>query len=376
MSKGVIFLAAGGTGGHLFPAEALAHELIERGWDIQLATDDRAERFTSGFPASKIHVVRSATIAGRNPLALARTFWTLWLGNLDSRRLFRSVKPKLVAGFGGYPTLPPLYAATAMRIPTLVHEQNAVMGRANKALAARVDAIAGGFLADAPGPYAAKTVITGNPVRPAVLAEVGRPYKASQAHQPFHFLVFGGSQGAQYFSSAVPEAIKLLAPEIRSRLVITQQARPEDEGQVRGTYQALGVKADVAAFFKDMPQRIAAAHFVLSRSGASTVSEIAAIGRPAILVPFPHALDHDQAANAAALQAAGGADVIKQSELSPERIATLLAQAMDEPTRLARIAENARSTGKPHAARLLADLAEAIATGQSVEKFKKEGVRP
>jgi UDP-N-acetylglucosamine--N-acetylmuramyl-(pentapeptide) pyrophosphoryl-undecaprenol N-acetylglucosamine transferase len=375
MSKGVIFLSAGGTGGHLFPAEALAHELIARDWEIHLVTDDRAKRFTGAFPAKQIHVVRSATIGGRNPFALAKTFWTLWLGNLDSRKLFRKMKPKLVAGFGGYPTLPPLYAASALKIPTLIHEQNAVMGRANKALAARVDGIAGGFLPDSGGPFSGKTVVTGNPVRPTVIAEVGRPYKASQAHQPFHFLVFGGSQGAQYFSSAVPAAIKLLAPELQSRLVLTQQARSEDEAQVRTAYREIGIKADVAPFFNDMPRRIAESHFVLSRSGASTVSEIAAIGRPAVLVPFPHALDHDQAANAAALKAAGGADVIKQSELSPERIAAILTSAMNEPTRLAFIAEKARSTGKPDATRLLADLSEAIATGQSVENFKK-GFRP
>ncbi len=374
MAKGVIFLAAGGTGGHLFPAEALAHELIARDWEVHLATDDRATRFTSAFPA-KVHVVRSATIAGRNPLSLAKTFWTLWQGNLDSRKLFRALKPKLVAGFGGYPTLPPLYAASGMKIPTLLHEQNAVMGRANKALATRVNAIAGGFLPDRDGPFAGKTIVTGNPVRPAVLAEVGKPYAASQAHQPFHFLVFGGSQGAQYFSTAVPAAIKLLAPADQARLVLTQQARPEDEAQVRAAYQEVGIKAEVAPFFKDMPRRMADAHFVLSRSGASTVSEIAAIGRPAILVPFPHALDHDQAANAAALQAAGGANVIKQSELSPERIAAILTSAMHEPERLAFVAEKARSTGKPDATRLLADLAEAIASGQRIEDFKK-GVRP
>ncbi len=376
MSKGVIFLAAGGTGGHLFPAQALAHELIARDWEVHLATDDRAERFTGAFPAKKIHVVRSATIGGRNPFSLAKTFWTLWLGNLDSRRLFRSIKPKLVAGFGGYPTLPPLYAASALKIPTLVHEQNAVMGRANKALAARVNAIAGGFLPDNGGPFGKKTVVTGNPVRPEVLAEVGKKvYTPSRAPQPFRFLVFGGSQGAQYFSTAIPAAIKLLAPEERARLVVTQQARAEDEAKVRQAYASLGINAEVAPFFRDMPHRIADAHFVLSRSGASTVSEIAAIGRPAILVPFPHALDHDQAANAAALAAAGGADVIKQSDLSPQRIAAILTSAMNEPDRLALTAEKARGTGKPEATRLLADLAEAIATGQSVEKFKK-GVRP
>jgi len=375
MHKGVIVLAAGGTGGHLFPAEALAHEMIARGWEVHLVTDDRAERFAGAFPAKSIHVVRSATIGGRNPFALARTFWTLWQGNLESRKLFRSIRPQLVAGFGGYPTLPPLYAATALKIPTIIHEQNAVMGRANKALAARVSAIAGGFLPDDTGPFALKTVLTGNPVRPEVLAEVGRPYRPAAAPQPFRFLVFGGSQGAQYFSTAVPAAVKLLSREQQARLVVTQQARAEDEANVRAAYGALGVKAEVARFFKDMPRRISEAHFVLSRSGASTVSEIAAIGRPAVLVPFPHALDHDQAANAAALAAAGGAEVIKQSDLSPERIATIVANAMSNPEELAATAEKARGTGKPEATRLLANLAEAIATGQSVEKFK-EGVRP
>lgn len=374
MTKGIIVLAAGGTGGHLFPAEALAHELIARGWETHLVTDDRAERFTGTFPG-EIHVVRSATIAGRNPISLARTFWTLWRGNLDSRALFRRLKPKAVIGFGGYPTLPPLYAATAMRIPTLVHEQNAVMGRANKALAARVSAIAGGFLPDTGGPFSQKTVVTGNPVRPAVLAEIGKPYVPATSDQPFRFLVFGGSQGAQYFSTAIPAAVKLLPEALRQRLSITQQARTEDETQVRAAYDDIGIRADVAPFFKDMPRRMADAHFVISRSGASTVSEIAAIGRPAVLVPFPYALDHDQAANAAALEKAGGAQVIRQSELSPERIAGLLTDAMNNPMRLMKTAENARSVGKPDATRLLADLTDAIASGLTMTEFKK-GERP
>src|SRR5690606_6838207 len=176
MGKGVIVLAAGGTGGHLFPAEALAHELKSRGWDVHLATDARAQRFAGAFSGDHVHVIRSATVSGRNPIALARTFWSLWQGNLDSRKLFRRLKPKLVAGFGGYPTLPPLYAAGNMGIPSLIHEQNAVMGRANKGLAARVKAIAGGFLPEGSGgAYAAKTVITGNPVRPQVLKAANIP---------------------------------------------------------------------------------------------------------------------------------------------------------------------------------------------------------
>jgi len=375
MGKGVIVLAAGGTGGHLFPAEALAHELKARGWDVHLATDARAQRFAGAFAEDHVHVIRSATIAGRNPVALLKTFWSLWQGNLDSRKLFRRLKPKLVAGFGGYPTLPPLYAASNMNIPTMVHEQNAVMGRANKGLAGRVKAIAGGFLPETGGIHAEKTVATGNPVRPPVLAAAGTPYKPVKADERFRLLVFGGSQGAQFFSTAIPAAVALLPEEIRARMLITQQARKEDEAAVRDAYKKLGIPADVAPFFNDMPARMAGAQFVISRSGASTVSEITVIGRPAMLVPFPHALDHDQAANAGALAAVGGGEVVRQSELSPERLAEILQAAMNEPQRLETMARAAKSVGKPDAARLLADLAEAIAAGKSVQEFK-EGNRP
>jgi len=375
MGKGVIVLAAGGTGGHLFPAEALAHELKSRGWDVHLATDARAQRFAGAFADDHVHVIRSATIAGRNPIALARTLWSLWQGNLDSRKLFRRLKPKLVAGFGGYPTLPPLYAASNMGIPTMVHEQNAVMGRANKGLAARVKAIAGGFLPETAGTFADKIISTGNPVRPPVLAAAKTSYRPAKEGQRFRLLVFGGSQGAQFFSQAIPEAIALLPDSERARLLITQQARKEDEAAVRAAYQKLRILADVAPFFNDMPARIADAHFVISRSGASTVSEIAAIGRPAILVPFPHALDHDQAANAAALASAGGCEVVRQSELTPQRLADIISAAINEPERLEQQAKAAKSVGKPDAAQLLADLAEAIAAGQSVQEFK-EGTRP
>ncbi|GAA5541152.1 MULTISPECIES: undecaprenyldiphospho-muramoylpentapeptide beta-N-acetylglucosaminyltransferase [Brucella] len=375
MAKGVIVLAAGGTGGHLFPAEALAHELKSRGWDVHLATDARAQRFAGAFDESHVHVIRSATIAGRNPIALLKTFWSLWQGNLDSRKLFRRLKPQLVAGFGGYPTLPPLYAASNMHIPTLVHEQNAVMGRANKGLAGRVKAIAGGFLPETGGAFADKTVTTGNPVRPPVLAAAATPYKQAKPDERFRLLVFGGSQGAQFFSNAIPAAVALLPEKERARLLITQQARKEDEASVREAYKKLGIPADVAPFFNDMPARMADAHFVISRSGASTVSEITVIGRPAILVPFPHALDHDQAANAAALANAGGGEVVRQADLSPERLAQILQAAMNEPERLENQAKAAKSVGKPDAARLLADLAEAIATGKSVHEFK-EGTRP
>ncbi|RWO46850.1 MAG: undecaprenyldiphospho-muramoylpentapeptide beta-N-acetylglucosaminyltransferase [Mesorhizobium sp.] len=371
MARGVILLAAGGTGGHLFPAEALAHELNERGWSVHLATDDRAERFAGHFPAAAVHPIQSATMGSKNPFALLGAFWKIWRGVRQASAVIGRIKPDAVVGFGGYPTLPPLYAATRRKVPTLIHEQNAVMGRANRALAGRVDAIAGGFLPQDTSAAGVKTVTTGNPVRPAVLEAARMNYAASTGEQPFRLLVFGGSQGAQFFSDAVPGAIALLSDAQRKRLVITQQARADDVARVKAAYAALGVAVEVSPFFTDMAQRMAAAHLVISRSGASTVSEIAVIGRPALLVPYPYALDHDQAANAAALAAAGGGEVHPQSSLSPEHIAALIGELMDDPDRLIAMAAGAKSAGRPDAARLLADLTEAIASKKTVSDFRK-----
>jgi UDP-N-acetylglucosamine--N-acetylmuramyl-(pentapeptide) pyrophosphoryl-undecaprenol N-acetylglucosamine transferase len=369
--SGTILLAAGGTGGHLFPAEALAHELNARGWTIHLATDDRAERFAGSFPAAELHAIASATFGSRNPIALASSLLTIWRGVRQASRLIKAIRPKAVIGFGGYPTVPPLFAATRRKVPSLIHEQNAVMGRANKQLATRVEAIASGFLSPDQSGVGDKIVVTGNPVRPAVLDAAAIDYQPSAGEARFNLLVFGGSQGAQFFSDAIPSAIALLPETQRRRLRVTQQARADDEVRVNAAYAKLGVEAEVSPFFTDMAQRMAAAQLVISRSGASTVSEIAVIGRPALLVPYPHALDHDQAANAAALAAAGGAEVHPQSTLSPDRLAQLIGAAMSEPERLARTAAAAKSVGRPNAARLLADLTEAIASGKTVREFRE-----
>ena len=367
MAKGIILLAAGGTGGHLFPAEALAHELKARGWSVHLATDERANRFAGTFPAEAIHPIASATLGSKNPIALLRSFLKIWSGVRQAGALIGRLKPAAVVGFGGYPTLPPVFAASRRHVPTLIHEQNAVMGRANKALAGRVDAIAGGFLQPGAGVIGSKIVATGNPVRPAVAQASGTPYEPSSGEQPFELLVFGGSQGAQFFSDAVPAAVALIDERQRARLRVTQQARAEDADKVKAAYARLGVPAEVSPFFTDMAQRIAKSHLVMSRSGASTVSEIAVIGRPALFVPYPHALDHDQAANAAALAAAGGAEVHQQSTLTPARVAELIGALMADPERLSRMAAAARSAGRPEATRLLADLAESIAGGKTAK---------
>ena len=370
MARPLILLAAGGTGGHLFPAEALAHALKAEGYAVHLVTDSRAERFAGKFPADEIHVVPSATIGSKNPVSMLKALWTLWRGYSKARSLVRRLKPRAVVGFGGYPTVPPLMAASGLKVPCMIHEQNAVMGRANKLLAQRVTVIAGGFLPEGVGEFAAKTIATGNPVRPAVLAASAVPYQPSSGDMPFNLVVFGGSQGAQYFSNAIPEAIGLLDEAQRIRLRVVQQARPEDVEAVVARYKALDIPAKVSPFFGDMAERIAKAHFLICRSGASTVSEISVIGRPSMLVPYPYALDHDQAANAATLAAKGGAKVIPQAQLTPESLAALLHNAMNDPDRMAAMAAAAKASGKPDATTLLARLTGFIAAGKSLSEFK------
>jgi UDP-N-acetylglucosamine--N-acetylmuramyl-(pentapeptide) pyrophosphoryl-undecaprenol N-acetylglucosamine transferase len=371
MVEKIALLCAGGTGGHVFPAEALAHELRARGWAVHLATDERAERFAGKFPAIAVHVVPSATIGSKNPLALLKPLWRLSRGYFAASKLIRTLKPAIVIGFGGYPALPPLYAAIRAGVPTLIHEQNAVMGRANAVLAARVTGIAGGFLPETGAAYPEKTVLTGNPVRPPVLEAATIAYGLSESG-PFNLLVFGGSQGAQYFSESIPEAISLLPDALKRRIQVTQQARTDDELMVRARYERLGIAADVLPFFNDMAARIGRAHFVISRSGASTVSELAVIGRPSLLVPYPFALDHDQAANAAALAAAGGAMVVKQADLTPQKIADMIITIAGDTEKAARIAAAAKATAMVNAAQLLASFSEAIASGKPVVEFKKD----
>jgi UDP-N-acetylglucosamine--N-acetylmuramyl-(pentapeptide) pyrophosphoryl-undecaprenol N-acetylglucosamine transferase len=363
----IALLCAGGTGGHLFPAQALAAELGARGWDVHLVTDDRVERYVEGFPAKTIHRIPSATFAGRNPFVLAAALLRLARGYMQARDLEKRLRPAVAVGFGGYPTLPPLLAAVHLGIPALVHDANAVMGRANRFLAPRVRRVAMGFPGAA---WGSNVVVTGNPVRPAVVQAATDAYPERLADDPFRLLVFGGSQGASFFSEAIPQAAAMLPVEMRELLRVTQQARPEDEARVREAWARLGVIAEVAPFFTDMARRIGEAHLVVSRAGASTVSELAVIGRPSILVPYPHALDHDQAMNAAAMQQAGAAQVVIQRDASPKALAGMIEAAMRDPQGLALRAQYAKKTGKPEAARVLADLVEELAAGAAKERGK------
>lgn len=352
-------LVAGGTGGHLFPALALREALVARGWLVHLATDPRVGELIEGVPAEETHRVPSATLAGGSPLAMLRSMATMAQGLARSRALLRELKPRVVVGFGGYPTVPPLVAGRLARLPILVHEQNAVVGRANKLLISFGAILATGFERPKGGAKAREIVHVGNPVRTAV-ADAARPYDAPAKDGEFRLLVFGGSQGARVFSGLVPGALALLGETMRGRVRIVQQARPEDVDSTRSTFSGMGVPADVQPFFTDMGQRLAAAHMVLCRAGASTVAELAALGRPAILVPYPYALDHDQAENARALADAGGAWLMPESELTVSTLASRLGALMDAPDELAAAAEAAKGQGRLDAAERLADLVEQI----------------
>ncbi len=362
-AKPLVVLAAGGTGGHLFPAEALAGVLARRGIDVDLATDARAARYAGHFPARRLHVLPAETVRGRSPLALARTALTLGAGFLKGYRLMRSLKPAAVVGFGGYPTLPPILAARFAGFPTLIHEANAVMGRANSLLAPRVTAIATGYpdICAADPALAAKAHHTGNPVRPAVIEAAGIPFAAPAPDGPIDLLVFGGSQGARVMSEIVPPGVEKLDPALRARLNIVQQAREEDIEAVRASYARLGVKAELAPFFGDLPARMARAHLVIARSGAMTVAELGVIGRPSVLVPLPGALDQDQLANATALANGGGAVLMPQSHFTPDSFAELVARLAADPGRLASMAADARRMGRADAAERLAELVITIA---------------
>ncbi|WP_293863145.1 undecaprenyldiphospho-muramoylpentapeptide beta-N-acetylglucosaminyltransferase [uncultured Alsobacter sp.] len=353
---GPVLLAAGGTGGHLFPAEALAAVLARQGVVVHLASDERAAKFGAGFPAAAVHAIPAATPSGRSPVGMAKAAIKLGQGVLAAYGVIGRVRPSVVVGFGGYPTVPPVLAASLRGVPTLIHEQNGVLGRANRLLASRATAIATGFpqVRGIEGPLAAKQVHTGNPVRPAVLEAAKTPFAEPAPGGTLDLLVFGGSQGARVMSDIVPPALERLPAQARARLRIVQQAREEDLARVRDTYAQLGVTAEIAAFFKDLPARMAAAHLVVGRSGASTVAELAVIGRPSILVPLPQSLDGDQAANAVSLEAIGAATVIRQSDFTPDRLAAELAARLADPGSLVRAAAAARGAGLPDAAERLA----------------------
>jgi UDP-N-acetylglucosamine--N-acetylmuramyl-(pentapeptide) pyrophosphoryl-undecaprenol N-acetylglucosamine transferase len=353
-----ILLAAGGTGGHLFPAEALAHELLHRGLAVDLVTDERGQGFGDTLPQVAVHRIAAGGVAGKGMGMRVQNMGRLGLGYLQSRRLINRLRPNIAVGFGGYPSVPPLLAAQHAGLRTLLHEQNAVAGRANRFLLKRASKVATSFarvkfLDQLP---AERRALTGNPVRPEIAALATQPYAAPMPDARFNLLVVGGSQGARVFGELMPPAIALLPADLRGRLQLTQQCRAEDLDKVTAQYRALGLSVDLQPFFRDIPMRLARAHLLVSRAGASTVAELTAAGRPAVMVPLPNSIDDHQAANATALAEAGGGWIATQKDFDAARLAGLLADLITNPAKLAAAADVARRLGHRDAAKALADL--------------------
>ena len=354
--SGLIVLAAGGTGGHIFPAEALAGELLGRGVKVALVTDKRGQAFGGRLPGVDLHRIR----AGRP----GKSVWSKFiaavdtlLGMIDAGKILRKLAPDAAVGFGGYPSVPTMLAASRMNLPTLIHEQNALLGRANRWLAPRVKRIATSFptVGGLDAETHARAVETGNPVRAEIAALRNRTY-AAPGTGPIELLVIGGSQGAHILSRVVPAAMAQLPKTLRARISLAQQARPEDIEEVRAAHQASGVKAETATFFSDIPARLARAHLVISRAGASSVAEICAVGRPSILVPYRFAADDHQRFNAEALERAGAAWVLSEHDFTASALAQRLEHLFATPRLLEAAASSAHRHGRPDAARRLADL--------------------
>ena len=360
----MLFLAAGGTGGHMVPAHALAGELRARGHHVMLITDERGARIPGLFEGVESHILPAGRLGG-GPLGWLKAGRSVLAGRSQARALYREYEAQAVVGFGGYPALPALLAASAARIPTILHEQNALLGRVNRLLAGEARAIATAYprVERLKPAYAAKTVLVGNPVREAIVRLGEIPFPPFDELAPLKILVTGGSQGASILSRIVPAGLGRLPASLRMRLQVVQQCRPDDIDQVREAYRLLGVPAEVMTYIGDMPDKLGDAHLIIGRAGASTIAELTAAGRPAILVPLPSAADDHQTANAREMAAAGGARMIAQKDFTPETLARQISFLVKDPQALANAAARSLSVGRPHAARDLADLVERVAGG-------------
>ena len=362
MSEKTVVIAAGGTGGHMFPAAAFAEEMRGRGYRVALITDERGRRYADKFPADEIHGVSASTIQGFNPVRATKGALSIWKGIGEANALLRRLEPRLVAGFGGYPSLPALWAARDQKRPILIHEQNAVLGRVNRLFAKDAAAIACGFdrLDKLPPSAVSRKHPVGNPARPAIVAARATPYPELPAGAEIKLLIIGGSQGARILGDVVPAAIAMLPEALRQRLSVTQQVREEQLPDVKRAYAQAGIRHEAAAFFSDIAPRMAAAHLVIARAGASSVTELQVIGRPAILVPLGIAADDHQTANAESMSLVAAADVIPEPQFDAAGLAQLLVTRLSDPHSLSVRAAAAKATGRTDAAQALADLADQI----------------
>ncbi len=354
-------IAAGGTGGHMFPARAAAQELVARGWEVRLVTDARGMKHTDGFPAVSVDQIRAASPVTKNPVKLVKAWMELLAGLMSCRKIIKAWKPDVVAGFGGYPAFPALMAAQQKNLPFAIHEQNAVLGRVNRVFAKGAGFIASGFERLDRAPKTAKRLITGNPVRSEFVAAREIPFPDEAG--PIRIFVLGGSLGARILSETVPAAMAELPERLKSRLEVAQQTREESLAMAQDIYQHAGIKADCAPFFGDVAVRLAAAHLVIARAGASSVSEIACVGRPAIFVPLAIAADDHQTANAEGLVEAGAADSIPETEFNAEALTALLDVRLSNHAELADRAAKSAALGRPSAAALFADALIALEQG-------------
>jgi UDP-N-acetylglucosamine--N-acetylmuramyl-(pentapeptide) pyrophosphoryl-undecaprenol N-acetylglucosamine transferase len=357
-------LAAGGTGGHMIPAHALAAELKSRRHGVLLITDERGSRLPGLFEGIPVHILPAGRLGG-GPVGWLKAAGSVLKGRGEAKRLYREHTPDAVVGFGGYPAFPSLLAASAMRIPTVLHEQNAVMGRVNRLLAGEAEAIGIAYeeIDRLKPKYKAKTVLIGNPVREEIARLGEMPFPPFDEVAPLKILVTGGSQGATILSQIVPEGLGMLEPSLRRRLQVVQQCRPDDIERVRKQYAELGIPAELMTYVEDMASKLADCHLMIGRAGASTIAELTAAGRPAILIPFAAATDDHQTANAREMVRAGGARAIKQENFTPEVLARQIEALAMDPVALNNAAARALSVGHPHAARDLADLVERIGNG-------------
>lgn len=360
---GLVMIAAGGTGGHLFPAAAFAETMLKRGWRIVLMTDARGRRYAEGFPAEKIIDVPAATMSLSNPIAAIPASFKIARGLAAGDRYVKQLKPNLVAGFGGFPSVPALWAARSQKRPILIFQSDAVLGRVNRFFAPSAAAVACGFdrLDRVPKGCEDKKHVTGNPIRPAILAARDKPYPELTAGGRINVFITGGSQGARILGQVIPVAFARLPGELRARLDIVQQVRDEQLEDVRATYDHAAINAEIAPFFNNMGDRLSAAHFVIGRAGASSVTEVQAVGRPSILIPLAIATDDHQTANAEALTHVGAADVIHEEHLTPEMLTPLLERRLSNTHDLTVRAAAARATARIDAADRLADLAISLA---------------
>lgn len=361
MTAPLLLIAAGGTGGHMFPAQALAEAMVARGWRVKLSTDARGARYAGGFPQQVvIEQVNSATFARGGVLAKALVPLRIAAGALGAVMSMLRDRPAVVVGFGGYPSIPALTAATLLRLPRMIHEQNGVLGKVNRLFAPRVDAVAcGTWPTDLP--QGVSGIHTGNPVRAAVLERAGAAY-IPPGDYPMSLLVIGGSQGARILSDVVPEAIASLPEAVQRNLRVAHQARAEDLDRVIAAYDAAGIRAEVQPFFTDIPRRLSEAQLVISRSGASSVADISVIGRPAILIPFAAATGDHQTANARGLVEAQAAILMPESAASAATLAEQIVAVLTDPEAALRMSNNALGASRPDATDALVHLVSELAT--------------